>query len=79
MKSLSRHQALGRRNSCLYLLMRALRRAPVFLCKTPLATALSTTLVASEINDSKPLTSSSVRGRSHGLALLRRKPSSSAW
>ncbi len=51
---------LARRNSCLYLLMRALRRAPVFLCKTPLATALSTALVASEINDSKPLTSSSV-------------------
>ena len=40
--------------------MRALRRAPVFLCKIPRATALSTDFVASEINVSKPLISASV-------------------
>jgi len=44
----------------LYFDMRLLRRAPVFLCSTPLLTALSTALVASEMSVSRPAMSSSV-------------------
>ena len=52
------------RSSCLYLDILAFLRAPVFLCSTPFATALSTAFVASEMSVSNAPMSSSVHAPS---------------